>query len=149
MEKWLKRIVIICMIGVIVIALLDIYNDFLLPKLYDGSTECIAVNDEKEYELCNNAVFKYITSVSEDIKNIKYFIPSINRNKESNQRYENNLKDLYEIKTYNLYKIKNNVYKIEYTIFQNREKKYNMIINFNPKRNYYSVLYDELYLNGR
>lgn len=148
MEKKLKLVAILCIIILALIAIYNIYTDYILPKIYDEKSTGEKVTSEDEYSICNSAALKYFMSVCKDAKNVKYFIPSINRNSKKTEVYANNLKNFFKLETYNIYKLAKNVYKVEYKIFGSDSEKYSMIIRLNKRRNYYTVLYDELYDKG-
>lgn len=149
METWLKRICVICIILVIIIGIYDIYNDYVLPKRYNKDSRGIKVTDEAEYNLCNNAILKYYVSINNDINNIRYFMPNSNRSNEKTNLLDDNLKNYTSMQTYNIYKLANNIYKIDYSIFSSNGKEFSMVIKINKFRNYYIVIYDELYENGK
>ncbi len=147
MEKWLKRICIICIIIVIIIGIIDIYNDYILPKKYNSESVGSKITDENEYNMCNNAALKYYLSIRENINNIKYFITAPNRSKAKISTLNDNLSSYSNLTTYNVYKLANNIYKIDYSI--SYSNKFSMVVKFNKHRNYYTVIYDELYEKGK
>ncbi len=149
MEKWLKRLTIICLIILTCMALYSIYKDFVLPRLYNKNTSAAVLDDYEVYDYCNNAVIKYFDSIRDNINNISHFIPYGKKNSSKIKRYGDILKGYSQIRTYKAYKINNSTYKIEYSIFDDSQEKYIMVLKFYKKRNYYKVLYDQLYEEGR
>ena len=122
MEKMLKIGVVIAFIAILCVVVDNIYNDFILPNLYDKNTEAMLTYGENIYEKCDNAVIKYITSVRENEKNIKYFIPSINRSSSKTKAFMTNLNETKGLKLGKVYIINEDTYMAEYTVCPNTQK---------------------------
>lgn len=149
MEKMLKIGVIIAFIAILSVIVDNIYNDFVLPNIYNKNTKAVLTYGENIYEKCDNAVIKYITSVRENERNIRYFIPSIKRNSAKTKAFMTNLNENKVLKLGKVYIINEDTYMAEYTVFTNTNKNYKVVIKFNENRNNYKILYDELYEEGK
>ncbi len=149
MEKVLKIFAIIGIIALLAVIVYDIYNDFVVPNLYDKNTEATISYGENIYDMCDNAVIKYITSVRENKKSLKYFIPSIKRTSSKTKKFIENINQSEILKLGDVYIVNDNVYIAEYTVFNDTKQKYKVVIKFNHKKNNYQILYDQLYEEGK
>ena len=77
MKKVGNILVILSILFLIYVAAMDIYDTFFFPKKYGISSEAEKVIGEVDYEKCDNAIIKYITSCKNNVENVKSFIPSM------------------------------------------------------------------------
>lgn len=149
MKKLLRYIFIVSIIAIIIIIAINIYKEIIMPKIFINDEKNIESEDEKINDILQNIVIKYITNIKNNINNIDYYIPIINRSNEKKLKYESSLKNFYMVKCFKYYKINESVYKVEYTIFANQDKHYSLIIEINKNENYFRVLYDEIFDIGK
>lgn len=149
MEKIFKIIFILAIIIIVFSGIYDIYSEFFMSKFYESNTNYTSIEDEQLKEKLQNIVIKYILSVRENMDNINTFMPYSIRSKDKTQAFFNNINDMYTIKCLKYYKINNSTYRVHYTLYENQQEDYYVIIKIYENKNYFKILYDKLYDLGR
>ena len=148
MKKILNFLFIISIIVIIVYLGLYIFEEYFLSNIYTTNSQSYDLLDEDRAIDLKNVVIKYLT-LSSNPNYINDFMPIGRRN---NQKIDNYIKVISEKKYIHINKMSyfnDTTYLVNYSVFDDENESYDLIIKINKNKNYFKILYDELYELGR
>ena len=148
MKKILNFLFIISIIVIIVYIGLYIFEEYFLSNIYTTNSQSYDLLDEDRAIDLKNVVIKYLT-LSSNPNYINDFMPIGRRN---NQKIDNYIKVISEKKYIHINKMSyfnDTTYLVNYSVFDDENESYYLIIKINKNKNYFKILYDELYELGR
>ena len=148
MKKILNFLFIISIIVIIVYLGLYIFEEYFLSNIYTTNSQSYDLLDEDRAIDLKNVVIKYLT-LSSNPNYINDFMPIGRRN---NQKIYYYIKVISEKKYIHINKMSyfnDTTYLVNYSVFDDENESYDLIIKINKNKNYFKILYDELYELGR